>query len=610
MKTMLLFFSDEGVNSRSAVIPTLSWLSEQVGVDFENYICTTPFSYGGEMLALNGNLHMQQFLYLANFYDKIVYCALTSRPGYQFRREVLAFGGDVICCRGDGELAEFYQDVFAYFKQAIPAQAVILPNDTPALSLAPFCYPEVLFDRALGVTQREWNVEKFAALGVSQVGTLYCAPDTGNLPHTEIDALRPQDTYGTVTDRIAARWIDHCKGVGFSNPSGLTRWAAMYCREKVLCMYQPTDWKAFIPAVVAYSRRIGNDVIIGNQMVEPVTDDVCTEVSKYGMVMNLVGVNPRLGFTLQSKHPLPVDWLTQAKAPWEDEYSDEFLLQKIKEHAIPVCFLFYAADLGHLPTLPRFIDLMGIEGMRAGIAFPSLWYEYEPELLEQLYIPRRLGGVFPQLEPLISSGGISVVTECKGFISPELLTDSLKRAKKQIADSVGPRMTPIGYYPFQDCDPYYKYGTGEPQYEAVEKAGFDYYVSYVDMNTPARILAQVNDMTVINQQTRKWFPGSSSARNQSRGFLMEWEEKTPADANDWIVMTYDAPFFGDSPLYMGWMESLKDGMFESTRKLGMQSIMEAMQYVRNGGGQSGRLFMLKPHELVRYARLLKKAGRK
>lgn len=91
---------------------------------------------------------------------------------------------------------------------------------------------------------------------------------------------------------------------------------------------------------------------------------------------------------------------------------------------------------------------------------------------------------------------------------------------------------------------------------------------------------------------------------------MEWEEKTPADANDWIVMTYDAPFFGDSPLYMSWMESLKDGMFESTRKLGMQSIMEAMQYVRNGGGQSGRLFMLKPHELVRYARLLKKAGRK
>jgi len=122
------------------------------------------------------------------------------------------------------------------------------------------------------------------------------------------------------------------------------------------------------------------------------------------------------------------------------------------------------------------------------------------------------------------------------------------------------------------------------------------------------IVDQVGDMMVINQQTRKWFPGSSAAQNQSLGFLIEWEEKTPVDANDWIVMCYDTPFFGVSPTYMGWMESAKSGMFESTRKFGMQGIMEAMQYVRNGGGQSGRLFMLKPHELVRYARLLRKAG--
>ena len=607
MNTMLLFFSDEGVHARSAVIPTLSWVAEQAGVDFENYICTTPASHGGEMLPLNGNMHIQLFLYLANFYDKIVYCALTSLPGYQFRREVLAFGGDVICCYNEGDLAGFYKDVFAYFELDIPDRAVILPNDTE-MSLAPFCYPDVLFSRALGVTQKEWNAKKYQTLGVCEVGALYCMPDVGDLPCTIIETLRGNDTYGTVTERIAKRWINHCKGVGFSNPSGLTRWTAMYCREKILCMYESIEWKAFIPTVVEYSRHTGNDVIIGNQMVVPMTDDVCTELSKFGMVMNLIGVNPRLGFTLQSKHPLPIDWLVDAKAPWEDEYSDEFLLQKIKERAIPVCFLFYAADLGHLPVLPRLIDLMGIEGMRAGIAFPSVWYKYAPELLEQLYIPRKLGGVFPQLEPMISSGGISVVTESKDFISPELLIDILKRAQKEIADNVGQRMIPIGYYPFQDCDPYYKYGTGKPQFEAIERAGFDYCITYVDMNKPARIVDQVGDMMVINQQTRKWFPGSSAAQNQSLGFLIEWEEKTPVDANDWIVMCYDTPFFGVSPTYMGWMESAKSGMFESTRKFGMQGIMEAMQYVRNGGGQSGRLFMLKPHELVRYARLLRKAG--
>ena len=34
-----------------------------------------------------------------------------------------------------------------------------------------------------------------------------------------------------------------------------------------------------------------------------------------------------------------------------------------------------------------------------------------------------------------------------------------------------------------------------------------------------------------------------------------------------------------------------------------------MQYVRHTGGDSGRLFLVKPHELYRFAKLAKAAGK-
>lgn len=604
-KNLLLFFSDENVSSCPAVIPTLTWMAEKAGVDFESYICTTPPSYGGRMLPFMGNMHMQQFLYMANFYDKILYCAITSREGYQFRREVLAFGGEVISCRKNGELAEFYQDLFAYFKLDIPARATIMPNETEAFHLAPYCYPEVLFTQTLGLSEQEWDPEKYAKLGVKEAASLYCKPETGSLPLTVIDDIQPEDTYGKVTERIVKRWIDQADSIGFTNPEGITRWSAMFCRKKILCLYQPTDWKPYMETVAHYARITGDDVVTGNQMVIPMTDDVCSELSRHGLMMDLVGVDPRIGFTLQRQLPMPLDWLKDARAPWEDEYSDEYLLQKIEEHAIPVCFLFYAADLGHIAGLPRILDLMGIEGMRAGLAFPSTWYEYAPEMLEQLYISRELGGVFPQVEPMISSGGISVVTEAKGYLPPDLYTDMLNRARKQIAELAGEKMVPIGYYPFQDCDPYYgKVGRCEPQYQCVADAGFDYYVSYVDSYQRGKILAQVDQMTVVNQQTKKWFPGGGI----SMELLKEWEAAIPANETDWIFICYDSPFFATTPTYMtckdtGWLS-------DQEHRFGMKTIMEPMQYVRRGGGDSGRLFMLKPHELVRYARLLRERGLK
>ena len=317
--TLLFFFSDEGVAACSAVIPTLSWMAEKAGVDFENYVATTPVGYANcRMLPFTGNQHMEQFLYLCNFYDKVAYCAITSRAAYQFRREVKAFGGDVVSCRRPDEIADFYRDLFAYLKLEVPAEAVVLPKPG-RLDLAPFCYPEILFRRALGVPEDAWDAGRFAALGVKSVVSVFCEPPAGELPSVRVDALADGDTYGTATARIAARWVGEGRGAGFINPGGMKRWTGKFCRDRVLALYQPTNWVEYLPTVVEFAKRMHNDTIVGNQCTEPPADNVATEFSKLGVIMNLVGVDPRLGTTLQTRHPLPVDWLQDAKAPLEDE---------------------------------------------------------------------------------------------------------------------------------------------------------------------------------------------------------------------------------------------------------------------------------------------------
>ena len=87
---LLFFFSDEKCSACAAVIPTLSALAKAEGIDFESYICSRPWSWQGEVLPLVGHGHLESFYYLANFYDEILYCSITTEPSFQFRREVLA----------------------------------------------------------------------------------------------------------------------------------------------------------------------------------------------------------------------------------------------------------------------------------------------------------------------------------------------------------------------------------------------------------------------------------------------------------------------------------------------------------------------------------------
>ena len=129
-KKLLFFFSDDGCPSVSAIVPTLSRLAKEQGLDFENYICTRQWSMFGAVLPTVGHSHVEGFYYLANFYDEILYCSITSTPSYQFRREVLAFGGKVLTARSKNEVMDFYKDIYAFFGKELPLSLLVLPDKT------------------------------------------------------------------------------------------------------------------------------------------------------------------------------------------------------------------------------------------------------------------------------------------------------------------------------------------------------------------------------------------------------------------------------------------------------------------------------------------------
>jgi len=606
-KNLLFLFTDESCPAAGAATATLNWVAEKAGTDFEAYICIRPKTWAGEILAFTGHSHAEQFYYAANFYAKVLYCSLTDDPALQFKREVMAFGGDVVTTRKSGELAEFYRDIFDYFKLEFPQEIILvpgLPKKEGALWLQPYCYPDICFREALGANADAdtQTLGRLKDAGAQRASLFYCPPQTAEMARASglavevVDSVKDGDSYGSITCRIADRWMGHAKGVAFGDPHCTLKWMPFYLRERRLTLFEPVAWREFTKTLARYARKTGDNLIYGSQTVTPMTDDVATEFAKEGLVMSLVGLDARIGLTIQSRRHLPVDWLKEIRPPWEEEYSDKFLEARAAKGGIPVCFLFYASDIGHLPALSRVLDLMLVDGMRCGLAFPSTWYDFQPQLLEQLYIPAPHGGVFPNVEPLMASAGRGVATEAQGYLDANSLTASLKMAKAQIARHVGEKLVPIGYYPFQDACPGYKHETGEPQFAALEQAGLQYAITYKHEQDFPQIVYEGDRFTALNQQTLHWFPNMEALSPLDK--LKDWATRMPGHRRPgWIVLGFDLPFYGLCPAYLGGAKP----------DVSMESILRAMQFAKSGG-KTGRLFLAKPHEVVRYAKILRGLG--
>jgi hypothetical protein len=607
-ESLLFFYSHEACPARATALPVLAWLAEKAGVDYDGYFCVRPsLADIGDAMPYTGNKHDQQFHYLANFYGHIYFLALVEEAPIQFERFLQGRGNCTIIKENAAGLVDFYDAVFARFQEPLPELAVVFPSTTFPFpnekvefgdfliagesKLDTFCYPEIFFRQALALHYEldDEEIARLVASGLREVNLMYC-PDEATarferlgLKVETIDTVRPDDNYTSLTGRIARRWLGEAKGFAIGNDPITLRWTPKYLRERILPIAAVQSLPQAATLLGELTTEVGHKLVWGSQIFN---DNIIGDMSKHDIVLSLVH-DVEVGITIKDKIRLPAMWLRDAPAPWDYERDDDFLLARIAAGDIPVCFMHYAADLGHLPVLARHLDLHSIDDLVDGLAFPALFWEFAEEQVEQLYLSKEMGGIFPTTEPLLSSAGLGVATEAQGYLSPDALLGNLKEAMHIIRDRAGERHVPIGYYPFQDACPHYQHDSAEPQFEVIKEAGFDYMITYKHENQFPEVVFSAGEFVALNQQSEHW-------SFDPLADLRKWEKKMiEAGRDGWIILGIDSPFWGMVPCYFGL----------ASKGMSLHTLQKAMVYARDGG-DSGRLFLAKPHEVARYARLL------
>ncbi|MGV8050208.1 MAG: hypothetical protein AB2L21_07670 [Anaerolineaceae bacterium] len=609
-KDLLFFYSHENCPARATALPVLAWLAEKKGIAYDGYFCVRPsLADIGDAMPYTGNKHDEQFYFTANFYKTIYFFALTEETPIQFERFLLGRGNSQIVKKCSLNLDEFYKEIFAIFNEPLPTEAVVFPSSTlqfpnervelgdfiiPGESkLDSFCYPETFYRNALAFYY-EWPDDKVKHLinqGLKKVCLIFC-PDEAKKRFEDmglaveiIDTVKPDDNYTTITSRLAERWLDKASGFALGNDPITLRWTPKYLRERILPIAAVQSLPQAAKVLGELTDKVGNKLVWGSQVYD---DGIISDLSKQDIVFSLVH-DVEVGITIKDQTKLPKSWLGEAPDPWDEEYDDEFLLKQIHDGKIPVCFVHYAADLGHLPVVTRYLDLHSIDGLVDGLAFPATYWLYGEEQLEQFYISKEMGGVFPTAEPLLSSAGMGVATEAKGYLSSEVLLEYFRKSMDMIAERAGKKHFPLGYYSFQDACPKYQHDTAEPPFETIEKAGFEYMITYKQENKFPEIMYSNGNFVALNQQVEHW---SFDTKNE----VQAWE-KTILESNrkGWILMGLDAPFWGMTPCYFGI----------AGKGSSLHNLQKAMTYARDGG-DSGKLLMVKPHELSRMVRLMRK----
>lgn len=622
MRKLLLLLTDNRCPEKTTIMATLAWLAEEEKILFDSYVSSDFIEFLG--LKIDGNffsgMHAEQFYYVCNVYD-VHYCSYGQSR--RFLRDLRTFGKNLVTLRQKRELPDFYLDIFSYFKRKLPKKAVMVgtasaggrDRESERLCLESYCYPEIYYQRALGLTSdiTDDELKQLKTRGLTHISTMYCEDETVNWLReigfkVEVtDRIEEGDTYGSVTTRIADRWLDHGKGLAFGDHKLAAFWVPFFCRNDLICLYD-FDWKRFAPIIASYADKMRSKLVWGLQ----ISDDLITELSKFNKIMQIV-THMRPVLTTRREVTYPIEWLQPPETYWNHEISDKELSEKAEEGGIASVILIFAENLCHFGAAPTIFELAKLTRTKIGVATNTSWYEFAPNWMEDTLIPVESGGCFPLAEPLVCSAGIGAGTEARGYLSAQMLLDCLVEARGRIAKHWGEKLVPLGYYPWQDANPYYKPDTGQPQFRIAQEAGFQYYITCKDMNQPPKIVYQDEDFIVVNQQnstldlstltkvlTNKDSKSLESTKGSARapwsydplGDFKRWETRfATEERSGWIIISLDSPFWGWSPFYFERGHILK----------------ETMEYIVKGG-RTEKLFTASPHEASRYAKILKVKG--
>lgn len=579
--------------------PTVAWMAEDAGALFECYLeCGrdgTLFARTGSTLI--GGHHHQQFNYLNAVFD-VQYIILGQAS--VFRSSIEAFGSDIIA--HSDALLEIYRSLLAYENVKCPRRAVfaacgLIKTEKGELELAPYLYPEIFFTRALALSSSAAGNKAFLKeTCIEESFYLYLSGDEKNrlleeIPNARmIDEVRPGDTYGSLTLRIAERHKHNARGIAFGDPAAILTQLPALCRERRISIYgelQPlpasevvvspyTEEKSEIAdEVIRLAEETNNHVIVGRQT----GDGDLFHWSRGGVCIKIMDPNrPAFPVVDVIEHK----WAEPEANLYANEPDDATLERYAAEGKVLATFLWHSGEMAHNEAMVNLFEVAGFTNIKMGIGVHAARYETAPQTWEMLSVPPEKGGVRGLIEPVLHSGGMGVLAEFN--CPPERLREHCRESLRRIRGIAGEAGAPRGYYAFMDSDLRTLLETNEDVFRAAEACGLEYFVSSAQPGRN-RILSRTKDCVVLNQTCRSIAQASPFLRATT---VEELKENVPRVRPGWLIATLDAPVIAFNPYI--WRHG--------SRFIKMVEWMQSEDWLVN----------VLPHTISRYARLLEAKG--
>jgi hypothetical protein len=612
---LILYLSKYSYVHKNVIAASLAWISEVKNHSLEVYYeaLRSGEAYGGPpaknedyfgSTVLGGHHHEQFFLINSLFNVKYA----ISGGSTVFSPFIELIGGKKTIVQTDS-ISEFYRRVFFHFNLKIPKAAVMVKSDSTypsILKLDPFCYPEIYYRHAIGVTSeiKETELIKLREMGVQKLYLVYVPREKIELLKALgftieiVDKLTPSDTYKTVLTRLSQRWLDKAKGFMIGDPVLVSYWLPWCCRNNTLAVSEPS----VVDTLREYNANMKNvsKIIFGRQSSEK---DIL-HISKRDYCFQIVDPGRPL-FPVMDK--IKGSFYEPEESYFDQEPSDAELESYARDKKILSSVLFWCPDLRHVECLYRILDLVAVTNAKIGIGITAHWYKYNRHPLQIINVPFDSGGVYPNVEPLLCSCGLGVACEAEGFMSYGTLLSDLKRAKEIMLETTSEKFLPKGSYPFLDTrltglnlqtDPPFIKKVTKPSdeinskfAETLIKTGFEYFVSLVNMGEP-KIPFRKGDFLAINYTAGRWTGVSPYIVIDSVKDIKLAEKRiTNSRKPGWILSTIDSPL---------WLFSKPAWRYSS-------KLWDIINYIKNSGA-SNKLVNTTPHTISRYARILDEKG--
>lgn len=599
-KTLWMFMAELDNPLIYLAIPTVAWISKEAGVEFECYL---EAKRDGRLFAETGSTvigghHHQQFNYLNSVFD--VKYIIFGKPTI-FMSTLTVFGSTVMV--NTCFLSDLYAALVKQTPQGSVGEIMFAPcgeikDNSGSIKVGPYIYPEIYNRKALAFSASDITCSEAyeKAFGISKKSFIFLSDEERKLIDKEsscwsnIDSINGDDTYASVTLRIAERWKHQARGVSFGDPAAIASMLPSLCREGRIALYgerkklplsqikvavYTEEMSVIAKEVGELTQEVGNNIITGRQTC----DGDLFEWSKYGTCMKIMDPNrPAFPVVTTIKHK----WVHVNGSIYDDEPDDEMLVRYAKQGKILATVMFHSGEMAHNEAMINLFDLVCATGVKMGLGVHASRYETCPQLWELLNIPREKGGVRSMVEPVLHSGGMGVLAEAN--CPPDSLASHCKNALGIIRSIAGDGSLPRGYLAFMDSD-LETLEPGKPEiYDAIASGGLDYVISSA-VPGRNRILYETDTYTVFNQSCRTIVNSSPFIRITTVEDIPRSDSKfKPA----WVIGTLDAPVIAFNPYI--WRYGSR--------------FMKIVDWLL----KEPDVINVTPHVVSRYARILKSEG--